>query len=247
VTDQIEGPDSAAVSATTTSGLVNAWEPQQVDQTAMTVVPDEVGTNLNMTLMPTYDGNLYLNSSVNIGRWMNGTHTLSAYVKWTPAAAAASGVSANATTPSQLPGLVGSINDSGTSTFYSGLIRNSGANQWIIGAEWNCPVPLTYGGGVPVWSKATAVFGDGNYHLLTITRDATLGTVAFYVDGQPAGGGTSGVGSCIDSTYSIGKIERSSLAHPTLPGSLCDVRVYDEVLSPAGVLNLYSSTKALCQ
>ena len=251
--DSIEGQDSSELSVTTTAGLVVQWEPELIPPTPMNQVTDQAATNLNMTLMPAYDGQLYLNSFVNLARWVGITHTVSAYVKWDQALAATNGISSAATDGGHLPGLVGSVNLIGSVNndavpiFFSGLIRQANSSQWTIGARWdNCNLAGPVSTGPTVWSSNVTAFADGKSHMVTISRDSISGAVAFYIDGQPSGGGNSGTGSCFGHVHSIGKIEHTTMGHPILPGKLCDIRIYDQALSAGGVLGMYNATKSLC-
>jgi hypothetical protein len=245
--DAQESLDSSVVSVITQTGLVAQWEPQMVSPSPQALVADQSQTQVNMNWYQTWDEEYYLNSPVNLSRWVGGTNTISVWVNWNSALAASEGNNVKASVAVDALGLVGSNNDVNASSFMSGLIRQADATHFELGGLWNNCSFTSVSGGSLIWSNPFANFGDGNSHLVTVTRDATVGTVNFYIDGQSVGSGTSGVGVCSGTAFSFGKVERSSLAHPAIPGTMCDARIYDTALSAAQVQSLFNSTLALCK
>jgi len=248
--DQNEGADSIAASAVPGTGLVAEWQIQNSSRIDGALVPDQTSTHADAINYQALDGQYFSGTLVNLAKWLGGSATLSVWIKWNPALAAAN-EDLSSTNPTLLSGIAGSAPFTGanngyatTSSLYWGVTRASDSTHLQFGGMMGCT-----SAGPAIWSNPTAAWNDGLYHLLVMTRDQQSGLVSFYIDGQPAGSGTSGTGICQGKSFSLGRIERQmvNMNHSVYPGNMCDIRVYDKVVDSSSVAQIYQSGAGLCK
>jgi hypothetical protein len=231
-------PDSAnAVTAAAGTGLVLHWRfdeasgAQLADLSATGAWGKLIGAQREAGRVGaglTLDGkNGFASSSQNLAQWIGGDSTVTAWVK-----TSATGSNDHWRTR----GLMGSIADpSESAELLVGALDGSGR----IGAKF-------WDGGMV---KSGAPINDGKWHHVAFTRSQSNGEVKIYVDGQPAGSGTSGAGKRIARFFSVGRIDRMrSEPWPQSdhywPGSLDEVRIYNKALSAVEVQQVYGDTNA---
>jgi hypothetical protein len=137
---------------------------------------------------------------------------------------------------------------------------NVGGLQVVEGGQWNagCDRVIGNGGGNTLeynaWNEVNMtepfVVNDGVWHQMVYVLDKTSGFKA-YIDGvlEASSGtptGNCGVGcSGFDwaSEYWIGRSAGCRFSADYFTGLIDDVRIYDHVLSQAGIVQLYDATK----
>jgi hypothetical protein len=104
------------------------------------------------------------------------------------------------------------------------------------------------------WSEVnlvgTAIVTDGNWHLMTYVLDESNGFLA-YVDGNPDASSTTATSNCGEgcsgfnwaAEYWIGYANNGRFNANYFIGLIDDVRMYNHVLSPTAVKQLYNATK----
>ncbi len=151
--------------------------------------------------------------SSNLVTPLGGTSTFSAWVKTTQT---------GSNTHSQAPALTGVDQLGSSGDINWGTLNAAGQIGIFVGDT----------GGV----YSTAPINDGQWHNITMTRNATTGVVQLYVDGVLNGSGSFDVGYKAAQFYLIGALTvRNSTGNVVganyFNGQLDDVQIYDRVLS----------------
>jgi len=129
----------------------------------------------------------------------------------------------------------------GNATWGSGFDRvvGNGSGSTLQYNAWN-----------EVNMSGSATVNDGNWHLMTYVLDESNGFLT-YVDGVPDASSTTATTNCGEgcsgfdwaAEYWIGTGANGSFGAGNFSGLIDDVRLYDHVLSPTAVMQLYNATR----
>lgn len=198
-------------------GLMNHWP-------LASGLSDDVGSNNGTASAADQFDGLSLNfaqrsggvplKNDSVASTLGGTASLAFYMKTTQAG------SANAWTA---PGIFGRDQVGGADDVFWGWIDNTGRLNLSVGnAAANNP-----------GTRSNAAVNDGNWHHVVMTRDATTGAQALYVDGvKTSSTGLTGTKGLFNRFTLLGQMQGNA---DFFRGSLADVRVYGRVLSDADV------------
>ncbi len=95
--------------------------------------------------------------------------------------------------------------------------------------------------GYAAWCSNVAV-SDNNWHMVAVTLDGSTNTLAFYVDGQPAGTATAWGWFFGSGDYYLGgSPDKSNDPNQPLTGSLAETLIYDTTLTSSQIVGLYNN------
>ena len=224
-----EGPASAAVSATPTTGLVARFS---FDEASGPVTDASTGGNPAGALtggatrqaggsgqVLALDGTGYVSFPMSLHRWLGATSTVSFWIKTT---------AVGQSNLWETPGVIGSP--------YDPKEAHSMTELGILDPAGHIGAVFTDTDHTGVFSAAPV--NDGQWHAVVISRDATSGAVVVYVDGKLSTSGTSGTGVLAERVYSLGRLDNTTRG--LLVGSLDEVAIYDTVLAAGDVAALFS-------
>ena len=109
---------------------------------------------------------------------------------------------------------------------------------------------LQYNAWHEVNMSGVATVNDGNWHLMTYVLDESNGFLT-YIDGNPDASSTTPTTNCGEgcsgfnwaAEYWIGTSANGRFGAGNFSGLIDDVRMYNHVLSPTAVMQLYNATK----
>jgi hypothetical protein len=109
---------------------------------------------------------------------------------------------------------------------------------------------LQYNAWSEVNMSGVATVNDGNWHLMTYVLDETSGFFT-YIDGVPDASSATATSNCgvgcsgfnWAAEYWIGTSNNGRFGAGNFIGLIDDVRMYNHVLSPTAVMQLYNATK----
>ena len=126
------------------------------------------------------------------------------------------------------PGIFGRDQVGGANDVFWGWIDNTGVLRLSVGDAT----------ATNVGTRSTRAVNDGQWHYVVMTRDATTGAQAMYVDGvKTSGAGTAGILGLANKFKLLGQIEGNA---DFFKGTLANVRVYDRPLTDSEAATLYS-------
>ena len=93
-------------------------------------------------------------------------------------------------------------------------------------------------------TKSTTAINDDVWHHVAFTRDSGTGEVVVYVDGVEEARATRASGTVNNNTFtSLGRIEDTGGTPEYYQGDLDNVQIFDHVLTPAEVQDIYNNYK----
>jgi hypothetical protein len=108
----------------------------------------------------------------------------------------------------------------------------------------------SWGVGDYLWRGGTTVVSDGTWHHVVVTYDGgeTVSSIDIYVDGELDGVGTNidtlgGASVATTGTFKIGTNTHNVSVVEFFDGDIDDARVYNRVLSPTEVAQIYNKFK----
>ncbi len=164
----------------------------------------------------TFDGtNDRLTSPVNLATYLGGTSSLSVWIKTTQ--------TGNATFW-EAPGITGVESNGNGNDIFWGWISNTGRIGFNVGD----------GGGL----LSANPINNNQWHHVLMTRNATTGAIALYVDGV-AQTGTSDTGAKTTAFTTIGMVDDTGGTPTFYAGSMDELAVWNRVLSPTEAADIY--------
>lgn len=162
----------------------------------------------------------YLNSAQELSP-LRGTSSLSMWIK-------TSQVGNN--TAWRAPGITGIEEKGGTDDIFWGWLDATGHIGLTVGNNNN--------------TKSATAINDGVWHHIVLTRNATTGAYAIYIDRNLDVSGTLNTGIIGNTFTSIGRIEDTGGTPNYFIGRLDEVKIFDQALSLAEVQSIYDNEAA---
>lgn len=135
--------------------------------------------------------------------------------------------------PFNSPGITGVEQAGGTDDIFWGWLDNSGHIGISVGTDSSAKS-----------TKSTIAINDGNFHHVVLTRDASSGAYAIYIDGNLNKSGTTGTGVIGTSFSSIGRIEDTGGSPEYFQGDLDEIQAFSSIISLSDVQSLMNETHA---
>ena len=200
------------------SGTTSDESIGDLDGTLTNMDGDEWSTGQHGNAL-TFDGvDDYVHSDTDLGQWLNGTATLSAWIQTDQTGVPQSYYS---------PSIVGSEQSGGTNDIRWGAIDDQGRIGISVGDESG--------------ARSDTAINDGQWHHVAFTRDAETGQVQVYVDGVLSGSANGSAGVLTSPIQDIGRTFDFNDGDPEtayFKGSLDELQIYDSVLTAEQIADL---------